>query len=116
MIHYFDLKHLYNHLLNIESTHMKVIWKRPDGSRNASPSDYRVITLESGANIWLHKTNTEWYPFRLSGDWAKEEGTNKLNVLINLLGNDDADWADHICEYTLTVKAMIKVFRRLTNG
>ena len=77
---------------------MKVIWKRPDGFHNASPENYKVVQLASGANIWLHRENTEWYPFRVSGDWAKEEGTIKLNRLINLLPNKDANWADHLIE------------------
>ena len=77
---------------------MKVIWKRPDGFHNASPEDYKVVTLDSGASIWLHKTNTEWYPFRLSGDWAKEEGTNKLNTMINMLGEESPDWTSHLMD------------------
>lgn len=75
---------------------MKVIWKRPDGFHNAAPTDYQVVKLLSGATLWLHKTNTEWYPFRVSGDWAKEEGTVKLNGLINLLGVPSADWVQHL--------------------
>jgi hypothetical protein len=75
---------------------MKVIWKRPDGFHNASPSDYKVVQLTSGASLWLHKSNTEWYPFRVSGDWAKEEGTIKLNGLINLLEANSERWAEHL--------------------
>lgn len=75
---------------------MKVIWKRPDGFHNATPDDYKVITLETGANLWLHKSNSEWYPFRLSGDWAREESTNKMNLLINQLGEDKPDWSTYL--------------------
>lgn len=90
----------YGEYLNIHAAgvSMKVIWKRPDGFHNASPEDYKVVTLKSGANVWLHKTNTEWYPFRVSGDWSKEEGTTKLNKLINLLGEPSASWSEHLLE------------------
>lgn len=68
---------------------LKVIWKRPDGFHNASPEDYRIVQLESGAKLWLHRENVDWYPFRVSGGWADEELTRKLNRLTNLLDHDD---------------------------
>lgn len=75
---------------------MKIIWKRPDGFHNSSPTDYRVVELASGAKLWLHKSNTEWFPFRVSGDWKEEENTIKINRFINLLGDDSANWPEHL--------------------
>ena len=51
---------------------MNVIWKRPDGFHNASPSDYVTVDITSNAKIWLHKRDQENFPFRVSGDWQEE--------------------------------------------
>ncbi|MBP6219239.1 MAG: hypothetical protein KA436_11685 [Oligoflexales bacterium] len=75
---------------------MKVIWKRPDGFHGASPSDFTLTPLSSQAKIWLHKTDSANFPFRLSGGWQDEEATHKLNRLVNLLGKPSADWVSHL--------------------
>ncbi|MEZ4741934.1 MAG: hypothetical protein R3B45_05725 [Bdellovibrionota bacterium] len=48
---------------------MHVVWKRPDGYHGASPSDYRVVEINESSNLWLHKRDTDWFPFRVSGGW-----------------------------------------------
>ena len=71
---------------------MKVIWKRPDGFLSAEPADFRVADLSSGARIWLHQTDSENFPFRVSGGWSDETLTKKLNTLVNLLGQTNEKW------------------------
>ena len=73
---------------------MKVIWKRPDGFHNASPSDYITVDIASNAKIWLHKMDQENFPFRISSDWQEEETTIKLNRLVNLLNKPTQSWLD----------------------
>ncbi len=75
---------------------MKVVWKRPDGFHGASPSDYHVIELDGHSKIWLHRTNHEWFPFRVSGDWGEEESTRRLNRLVNLIGTQPNNWVKYI--------------------
>ena len=71
---------------------MKVIWKRPDGFHDASPSDYLTIEIASKAKLWLHKKDEENFPFRISGGWQDEETTKKLNRLVNLLNKSSEKW------------------------
>lgn len=68
---------------------MHLIWKRPDGFQNAEPQDFRRIALSNGTLLWLHKREVEWYPFQISGDWAGQEMTSRLNRLVNLLDAKD---------------------------
>lgn len=82
---------------------MSVIWKRPDGSQNADPENFRRIQLSSGDKIWVHKDEIhhesaqqsdqrEWYPFQLGGDWSREEETRRLNRYVNMLDASDDAW------------------------
>ena len=71
---------------------MHIIWKRPDGFLEALPEDFRRVTLSSGARLWLHQSDVEWYPFQVSGDWAGQEQTTKLNALVNLIDANEALW------------------------
>ena len=71
---------------------MHVIWKRPDGFLNAQPEEFRRVSLSSGAQLWLHRSDFEWYPFQVSGDWAGQDETMRLNRMVNLLDKDDAEW------------------------
>jgi hypothetical protein len=75
---------------------MKVIWKRPDGFHGADPSDYYVVQVAHNAKIWLHKTDSENFPFRISGGWQDEVSTVKLNKLVNLIGQDEAAWLSYL--------------------
>jgi len=74
----------------------KVIWKRPDGFHGASPSDYTVVDISSHSRIWLHKTDQDNFPFRVSGGWQDEKATRKLNRLINLLRKPNKEWTEHL--------------------
>ena len=71
---------------------MQVIWKRPDGFHTADPSDYKVVEIATNARIWLHKSDHENYPFRVSSDWKGEEQTKKLNNLTNLILHEYKSW------------------------
>lgn len=76
---------------------MSVIWKRPDGSQNADPENFRAITLSTGDKIWVHKNEIhseeqQWYPFQLGGDWSREEETKILNEFVNALDASDESW------------------------
>lgn len=75
---------------------MKVIWKRPDGFHGAKPSDYYVVQVANNANIWLHKSDSDNFPFRISGGWQDEEATSKLNQLVNLLGKPEDAWLSYL--------------------
>ncbi len=75
---------------------MKVIWKRPDGFHGAKPSDYYVVQVANNANIWLHRSDRDNFPFRISGGWQDEEATCKLNRLVNLLGRTQAEWLEYL--------------------
>lgn len=75
---------------------LQIIWKRPDGFQNAAPQDFRRLPLSNGAQLWLHRTDRDWYPFLVCGDWSQEADTVKLNRLIYLLDASDADWEYHL--------------------
>jgi hypothetical protein len=77
---------------------MHVIWKRPDGFHNASPSDYQVVELEGHSRLWLHKDDKDSFPFRISGGWEEEDATVKLNNLVNLLSLPEKAWIDCLKE------------------
>ena len=71
---------------------MKVVWKRPDGFLGSNPSDFSVYEMPSKSKLWLHKTDHENFPFRISGGWQDEESTRKLNHLVNLLNKSEPSW------------------------
>jgi len=75
---------------------MRVIWKRPDGFHGADPSDFKVVELDGHTTFWLHKSDRQWFPFRISGGWQESEATKRLNALINLLGSEKGVWTDAI--------------------
>ena len=50
-----------------------VIWKRPDGFHGANPSDFMVVDIGSESRLWLHKSDFENFPFRISGSWSGEK-------------------------------------------
>ncbi len=68
---------------------MNVIWKRPDGFMGAKPEDYQTLDLGGHSNIWLHKSNQNSYPFRVSGGWEEDKQTRRLNRLVNLLAVEE---------------------------
>lgn len=74
---------------------MFVIWKRPDGFHNADPSDFLVAQVGS-ARLWLHKTNHNEYPFRVSGGWEEDTATKLLNNLVNLMPCNDHDFVERL--------------------
>lgn len=68
---------------------MNVVWKRPDGYHGASPADYELVPFEGSAlKIWLHKKDSQNFPFRVSGGWEDEVATHRLNHLVNLFPKD----------------------------
>jgi hypothetical protein len=71
---------------------MFVVWKRPDGYHDATPSDFQIVEAGANARIWLHKSDREWYPFRISGGWQESDATRRLNGLVNLLGESVDAW------------------------
>lgn len=73
---------------------MHVIWKRPDGFHGADPTDFMVVELSGSSKLWLHKKDTAWFPFRIAGGWQEQEATQRLNLLVNLLNQDDRAWVD----------------------
>src|SRR5687768_6037585 len=75
---------------------MHVVWRRPDGFHGAAPQDFRVLELGGHSRIWLHKSDTEWFPFRISGGWQDDDATKKLNTLVNLLNKPSAEWLSHL--------------------
>lgn len=75
---------------------MHVIWKRPDGFLDATPDDFTILEINDQARIWLHKSEREWFPFQVSGDWKDSSATRRLNLLVNLLRADDQAWARHL--------------------
>lgn len=72
---------------------MHVIWKRPDGFHGATPEDFKVIHLSNQTQMWLHREDKKWYPFRISGGWQESEATQKLNTLVNLLDPENGEWS-----------------------
>ncbi|MEY4632146.1 MAG: hypothetical protein RIQ81_2266 [Pseudomonadota bacterium] len=75
---------------------MFVVWKRPDGYHDATPGDFRVAEAGTTARIWLHKTDRQWYPFRISGGWQESDATQRLNGLVNLLGEPEKVWTEFL--------------------
>lgn len=75
---------------------MHVIWRRPDGFHNASPLDYDVVELDGHARLWLHKTDKDEYPFRISGGWEAKEQTKRLNNFANLLPHGKEKWVAYL--------------------
>lgn len=71
---------------------MNVIWKRPDGFHDADPSDFKIVEVGGNARLWLHKKDTVWYPFRISGGWQEQEATQRLNGFVNLFGKPMTHW------------------------
>lgn len=78
---------------------MHIIWKRPDGFQNAQPEDFKRIQLSNGAHLWVHRTELDWYPFQVSGDWKGQHLTNRLNRLVNLLDASPAEWINFLEHY-----------------
>jgi len=78
---------------------MHLIWKRPDGFQNSYPEHFRRIALSNGGQLWLHKTELDWYPFQISGDWKGQDQTKHLNRLINLLDAPHSAWKHFIEHY-----------------
>lgn len=75
---------------------MHLTWKRPDGFHGAQPTDYFCVDLDGRSRLWLHKSDKDQYPFRLSGGWEEKDHSVKLNNLINLLPEPDAKWLEHL--------------------
>lgn len=75
---------------------MHVIWRRPDGFHGASPSDYVVVELSDNSRLWLHKTEKNDFPFRLSGGWEEGDATKRLNNLVNLLPLPKPAWLAYL--------------------
>ena len=75
---------------------MHVIWKRPDGFHGATPADFFVTELDGHSRIWLHKTDRDQYPFRISGGWEERGTTKRLNGLVNLLPEPKEKWVAHL--------------------
>ncbi len=71
---------------------MFVVWKRPDGYHDATPADFRVAEIGSKARIWLHESDHQSYPFRISGGWQESDATQRLNEMVNLLGKSPNEW------------------------
>lgn len=90
---------------------MHVIWKRPDGFHEASPIDFTVIELEGHSRIWLHNSDKDQYPFRISGGWEDDDGTVKLNNFINLLPCSEEEWLNYLLQkYNNSLKDNPKEF------
>ena len=75
---------------------MHLLWRRPDGFHGATPNDFRVLELGGHSRIWLHKTDNEWFPFRISGGWQDDDATKKLNAFVNLINCPTGDWISHL--------------------
>jgi hypothetical protein len=75
---------------------MHVVWKRPDGFHGAEPNDFRPVDVSGKARLWLHKSDHEWYPFRIAGGWQEQEATQRLNAFVNLIGKPMSHWVDRL--------------------
>lgn len=75
---------------------MNVIWKRPDGYHGAVPDDFTVVKVTGHSNLWVHKTDKDTFPFRVSGGWEEEAQSIKLNNLVNLLRANEDEWVDYL--------------------
>ena len=71
---------------------MFVVWKRPDGFHGAEPKDFRTVEIGSESRLWLHKKDSKWFPFRISGEWQEQEATQRLNQLVNLIDKPVSHW------------------------
>ena len=80
----------------METKHMFVVWKRPDGFHGAAPTDFKVVDIGSQARIWLHRTDTQNFPFRISGGWQESEATVRLNTLVNLIDHPKDAWTNQL--------------------
>lgn len=79
-----------------QGSRMHVIWRRPDGFHNACPADYYPVQLDDQSRLWLHKTDKDSYPFRISGGWEAKEQTKRLNNFANLLPQDNEKWVTYL--------------------
>ena len=77
---------------------MHVVWKRPDGFHGAEPKDFHVAEVGGKSRLWLHKSDTKWYPFRISGGWQEQEATQRLNSFVNLIGKPMSHWSKQLIE------------------
>ena len=75
---------------------MHIIWKRPDGYHGASPSDFSSIELGGHSRLWLHKSDSDQYPFQISGGWEGHDGTVLLNNLVNLIPCEEQRWLEYL--------------------
>jgi hypothetical protein len=75
---------------------MFVVWKRPDGFHGAEPKDFKVVDIGENARLWLHKKDSDWFPFRISGGWQEQESTQRLNRLVNLIGKPTTKWVERL--------------------
>jgi len=75
---------------------MNLIWKRPDGYHGATPNDFTTISIDGHSKLWVHKTDQDTFPFRISGGWEEEEQSKKLNNLVNLIGKPDNAWEEYL--------------------
>jgi len=55
-----------------------------------------VVDVGHRAKLWLHKTDTSWFPFRIAGGWQESEATQRLNNLVNLLPKDRQEWVNEL--------------------
>lgn len=96
---------------------MHVVWKRPDGFHGASPDDFEIVSLANQTTFWLHKSDNEWYPLRVSGGWQEQESTKRLNSLVNLISKPSSTWLE--CTISIFHNSMIdepdKFYRDLTS-
>ena len=69
-----------------------VIWKRPDGFHGAAPEDFVVVDIGGESRLWLHKTDHDNFPFRVSGTWQGEDLSKKVNKLVNLISKQKKEW------------------------
>jgi hypothetical protein len=54
------------------------------------------VDIGDKARLWLHKKDTDWFPFRISGGWQEQESTQRLNQLVNLIGKPTVRWVDRL--------------------
>ena len=96
---------------------MNVVWKRPDGFHGAEPSDFKIVEVAGKSRLWLHKTDNQWYPFRISGGWQEQEATQRLNAFVNLIGKPMSHWSKQLVhEFNHSMPDDPKVFVAETIG
>ncbi len=71
---------------------MFLSWRRPDGFHNSRPEDFKSVDLENNSRVWLHCTEKDWFPFKVSGGWQDEDATKKINNMLNLIESDQSSW------------------------